>query len=300
VRARTLPATVAAALVLLLCGCAAGGAAAAPRSGLAPLRVLTSTSMWGSVARAVGGDLVSVTSLLATPGRDPHAVEATPRDLLAAQRADVVLVNGGGYDDFLARAVPSNARGRVIDALTVSRRTAGPELNEHLWYDLPTVARVAERLRDAYAARLPAHAPGFAANARRFVGGLEALQARERGLRGATAGRSAAVTEPVAGYLLAAVGLRVATPAAFAEGVEEDGEVAPAVLLRQLRLLTERRVVLLAANADVASSTVDRTLAVARDSGVPVLRSREILPPGADYLSWFGGQLDAVAQAVDR
>jgi zinc/manganese transport system substrate-binding protein len=188
----------------------------------------------------------------------------------------------------------------MIDALAVSRRTAGPRLNEHLWYDLPTVARVAERLRDAYAARLPGRSATFAANARRFLDGIRSLQQRERVLRAAGAGRSAAVTEPVTGYLLAAVGLRVATPAAFAEGVEENGEVAPAVLLHQLRLLTEHRVVLLAANADVTSTTVDRTVAVAREARIPVLEGREILPPGSGYLVWFGGQLDAVAQAVAR
>ena len=287
------------ALVLLLCGCAAGGGAAGPTSPREQLRVLTSTSMWGSVAAVVGGDRVDVTSLLDQPGRDPHAVEATPRDLLAAQRADVVLVNGGGYDDFLARAVPPSARERVLDARVVSRRTAGADLNEHLWYDLPTVARVAVALRDAFSARLPAHRAEFAGNAARFVDGVRRLEARERALRPRTAALAAAVTEPVTGYLLAAVGLRVATPAAFAEGVEEDGEVAPAVLLRQLRLLQGHRVVLLAANADVASSTVDRTVAAARSAGVPVLEGREVLPPGTAYLPWFGRQLDAVAEAVD-
>lgn len=298
-RARPLPAMVAAALVLLLTGCAAGDAAALRRTGSAPIRVLTSTSMWSGIARAIGGDEVAVTSMLETPGRNPHAVEATPRDLLAAQRADVVLVNGGGYDDFLVRIVPTAARGRVIDAVAVSRRT-GREINEHVWYDLPTVARVAEALRDAYSARLPGRSAVFTANAGRFLAGIRALEARERGLRAAAAGRAAAITEPVPGYLLAAVGLRVATPGAFAKGVEQDGEVAPAVLLQQLRLLTERRVVLLASNADVGSSTVDRTVAVARASGIPVLEGREILPPGTEYLPWFGRQLDAVARAVAR
>jgi zinc/manganese transport system substrate-binding protein len=287
-------------LVLLLCGCADGRAAADPTASSGRLRVLTSTSMWGSVARSVGGDLVAVTSLLDQPGRDPHTVETTPRDLLAAQRADVVLVNGGGYDDFLARAVPAKARERVIDAAAVSRRTAAPDLNEHLWYDLPTVARVATALRDAFSARLPAHRADFALRTARFVAAIEGLEARERVLRERTAGLAAAVTEPVTGYLLAAVGLRVATPSAFAESVEEDGEVAPAVLLRQLRLLQGRRVVLLAANADVASSTVDRTVAAARSAGVPVLEGREILPPGTGYLPWFGRQLDAVVAAVAR
>ena len=293
---------VAAALVLLLTACSAaqGGAVAAEPSGGGRIRLLTSTSMWAGVAEAVGGNAVTATALLAEPGRDPHDYEATPRDQLAALHADVVLTNGGGYDDFLARLARPVRTARLLDAVTVSRRTRGPGLNEHLWYDLPTVARVADALRAAFTELRPADGVALKARTARFLSGIRDLEARERRLRPRTAGRAAAITEPVAGYLLTAAGLRVATPEAYSASVEQTGEVAPAVLLQQLRLLADRRVVLLAADADVSSPTVDRTVQAARAAGIPVLEAREILPPGSGYLPWMRGQLAVLERAVGR
>lgn len=293
---------LAAALVLLLAACSAapGGRASAPAGADGRIRLLTSTSMWAGVARAVGGDAVTATALLADPGRDPHDYEATPRDQLAALHADVILTNGGGYDDFLARLARPVTSARRIDAVAVSRRTQGPDLNEHVWYDLPTVARVARAIRDAFTALRPADTAVFRTRTDRFLAGLRRLEARERALRPLARGRDAAITEPVAGYLLEASGLRVATPEAYSASVEQTGEVAPAVLLQQLRLLADHRVVLLAADAEVTSPTVDTTVAAARAAGVPVLAAREILPPGATYLSWMDGQLSAVERAVRR
>jgi zinc/manganese transport system substrate-binding protein len=59
-------------------------------------------------------------------------------------------------------------------------------------------------------------------------------------------------------------------------------------------------VVLLVANAEVTSPTVDRTIATARQARIPVLVAREILPRGVEYLPWLRGQVDAVARAVTR
>jgi zinc/manganese transport system substrate-binding protein len=293
---------LATALVLLLAGCTVptGGAATRGTRDDGRIRLLTSTSMWAGVARAVGGDRVAVTALLDDAGRDPHDYEATPRDQLTALHSDVLLMNGGGYDDFLARLARPVPRAKVVDVVTVSRRTADRELNEHLWYDLPTVARVAEALRDTFEALRPEERPGFEARTARFLAGVRRLEARERALRPLAGGRGAAITEPVADYLLTAAGLRIATPEAYSSGVEATGDVAPAALLQQLRLLEGRRVVLLAADADVTSPTVDRTVASARSAGIPVLQAREILPRGAGYLAWFGGQLDVVERAVRR
>jgi zinc/manganese transport system substrate-binding protein len=288
--------------VLLLAACSAPPAARTEAS-TGPngrIRLLTSTSMWAGVARAIGGDAVVATALLAEPGRDPHEYEATPRDQLAALHADVILTNGGGYDDFLSRLARQASAASRVDAVAVSRRTQGRELNEHVWYDLPTVVRVAEALRDRFTALQPAGKAGFAARTGRFVTAVERLEARERALRPRAEGRDAAITEPVAGYLLEASGLHVATPEAYSAGVEQTGEVAPAVLLQQLRLLSGRRVVLLASNADVSSSTVDRTVATARGAGIPVLEAREILPPGETYLGWMRGQVAVVERAVRR
>src|SRR3954451_24562021 len=89
-----------AAAVLLLAGCGNGAAATASYG---RVDVVASINVWGDVAATIGGDRVHVTSIVSDPAADPHSFEPTARTRLAVSRADVVIENGGGYDDFMAR-----------------------------------------------------------------------------------------------------------------------------------------------------------------------------------------------------
>ena len=80
------------ALSLALAGCAPP---VAEPSG-AP--VVTSTNVYGDLVEQIGGDRVSVTSLIDDPAQDPHSFEASARDQLAISKAELVIENGGGYD----------------------------------------------------------------------------------------------------------------------------------------------------------------------------------------------------------
>lgn len=66
-----------------------------------PLRVIATTTILADVAQNVGGDRVTVTSLVPADA-DTHAFEPSPRDALAVSEADVVLAVGAGYEAFLA------------------------------------------------------------------------------------------------------------------------------------------------------------------------------------------------------
>src|SRR5690606_27552743 len=89
----------ASALAAGACGSASGEGSAAPGGGPAP--VVTSTNVYGDVARRIGGDKVEVTSFISDPAQDPHSFEAGTRARLAVSRAAIVIRNGGGYDDFM-------------------------------------------------------------------------------------------------------------------------------------------------------------------------------------------------------
>ncbi len=84
------------ALVLSACGSGAQG-----ENSDGELTVVASTDVWGSVVRAVGGDQVDVESIIDDPATDPHSYESTPRDAATISDADLVLSNGGGYDEFM-------------------------------------------------------------------------------------------------------------------------------------------------------------------------------------------------------
>lgn len=90
------------------------------------LRVVATTTIVGDVVRAIGGDRIRLTVLLA-PGADPHGYQATPRDLVALSEADVVFVNGAGLEAGLADLV-ANATGKTV---TLADRLALRELGAH-------------------------------------------------------------------------------------------------------------------------------------------------------------------------
>src|SRR5690606_9458524 len=90
---------LAAASVIVLSGCSTS--APAQGAGEGTVQVVASTNVYGSLAAEIGGDRVTVTSLIDSVSKDPHSYEATARDRLAVQKADLVIENGGGYDSFM-------------------------------------------------------------------------------------------------------------------------------------------------------------------------------------------------------
>lgn len=308
-------------LGLVACGSsdpAPGGAApGGPTDGA--VRVVASTDVWGSVAEAVGGDRVAVTSIINSPDKDPHEYESTPTDAAAVGKAGLVLRNGGGYDEFMTKLVSASGNtAPVIDAVAVSglggAEEAGGEhagheqehehgaFNEHVWYSLPTVQKVAQKVAAELGRIDPADAGTFTANARRLDSGIAGLTGRAEAIGTAHPGARVAVTEPVPDYLLQTAKLQDVTPPEFSEAVEEGTDPPAAVLQRTLGLFTAKPPVsALVLNGQTQSPTTDQVRQAATAAGVPVVEVTETLPAGTtDYQTWMGAQVDALARALDR
>ena len=297
----------AAAAVVLLGAVLLGTTACATAAGSTDhrvVRIVASTNVWGDVASTVGGRHAQVTSLISDPAADPHEYEASARTRLAVSRADVVVENGGGYDDFLRRLVSApGTEARVVDAVSVSGAAArakatGGELNEHVWYDLPSVAKVAGRLAAVLAEADPQDAPTFRTNAAAFQGRLQQLADRVRADRAATDGAPVAITEPVPLYLLDALGAVNKTPAAFSQAVEEGDDVPVTVLRETLALFSDRAVRALVYNAQTADPQTALLRKAAQNAGVAVVPVTEILPPHTSYLQWMTGNVRAISEAL--
>lgn len=313
---RRLPALLAAGALALLglsaCSTAdtpssSGASGEAAASGSAPsgdagVTVVASTNVWGDIAQTIGGDAVTVTSIISDPDKDPHEYQADARTQLALSKADVVIENGGGYDDFVDTMLSAsdNASADVINAVDVSgfAATAGDELNEHVWYDYGTVSKVVDRIAQALSAADPANASTFAANAAAFAKGLDDLDASVATVKQAHEGARVAITEPVPLYLLENMGLDNVTPEAFSEAIEEETDVAPAVLKETTDLFADHAVSALVYNEQTSGPQSDAVLTAAKDAGVPVVPAQETLPQGMTYLSWQSGIIDQISQAL--
>jgi zinc/manganese transport system substrate-binding protein len=317
-------AAVAALAVFTVAGCGSGAEAppAAPPAEEATIPVVASTNVYGSIVQAVGGDRVTVESLIDDPAADPHSYESTPADAAAVAAARLVVVNGGGYDEFLPQLVQSSgANPTVVDVAELSglvpeeeahaaeeEHAAGEEpegehghgeFNEHFWYSLPTVQKVATQLATDLGAADPAGAAEFTANAEAFNARLAELITRAQAIGTAQPGARVAVTEPVPGYLVETAGLTDVTPPEFTEAIEEDTDPPAAALQETLALFSGDPVRALIVNAQTETPSTDQVRDAAQTAGVPVVEMTETLPEGTtDYVSWMGAEIDALAGAL--
>lgn len=281
---------------LTIAGCGSGGGDSSAGDS-DKIQVVASTNVWGSVVKAVGGDKVSVRSIIDSPKKDPHDYEPSPTDTARISEAKLTVRNGGGYDDFFDKAVKAgDEQHQSVDAVKVSGKH-GEDLNEHVFYDLPTVRKVADAIAGKLSAVDGSAAGTFKANAKRFNERIDALIGKARGI-GAGKQLSAMANESVADYLLATAGIREATPPAYAEAVEKDQDIPASAIAETDQLITGHKVNMLVDNSQTETDTSNQLRDNAKRAGIPVVKVTETLPEGVDdYLKWIDGSLDQLAGA---
>jgi zinc/manganese transport system substrate-binding protein len=283
-----------------LAGCGSDGDPDA-KAGSGKVQIVASTDVYGDIAKQVGGDDVAVTSILTHPDQDPHSFEANPRTTLAISKADVILENGHGYDDYMETMREAhNKSAPVLNAVKISGMTAPPgaELNEHVFYDLPTVQKVADELAAKLAAEDPDHASDYTARAKTFNDEIGELMAREDALKPSLQGKSIGITEPVPLYLTEALGLTNATPAEFSEAIEEGEDVGVRVLQKTLDLYSTHKVAALVYNEQTSGPVTEKVEDAAKAAKIPVVGMTETLPSGKDYITWMSDNIDDLASAL--
>ncbi len=295
---RWLTVTVTASAVLLgVTGCASTDQ---PASGTNRLTVVASTNVWGSVVRAVTGDAADVKSIITDPAADPHGYESKPADAAEVINADLVVFNGGGYDEFMSKILQSTGAPPTVEAFTLEQHKPadGAAPNEHVWYDLAVVQGVAQQVAEKLGQRDPGQAQQFAARAQSFRTELDGLAGTLASIAASHAGQRVAMTEPVAQYLITAAGLTDATPAEFLEAVEAETDPPAAAVAATTELFAQRQVRALIYNPQAETPVTSQIRTASEAAGIPVVTMTETLPENTDYRGWMSGQIDALSAAL--
>ncbi|MFI9815329.1 metal ABC transporter solute-binding protein, Zn/Mn family [Saccharothrix variisporea] len=304
---------VAAVTAVALAACGNGEA---PAGADGKIKVVASTNVWGSVVKAVGGDAVEVTSIINDPSGDPHSYESKPSDVTAVRDAKLVIFNGGGYDNFFATLLgPETESAKKIETFPLSGKADGHddhgsettatsepadghdhEVNEHVWYDLDTVRKVADQAAADLSAIAPDKKATFEANAAEFGQKVEELHSR---LDGVGKGKKVLETEPVAHYLLDTADVEDVTPESFANAVEAESDIPAAAIAEVTGLVEGKQVTALVNNTQTENTAVKGLVDKAKQAGVPVVEVTETLPEGVTgYLEWMTKQVDALEKAL--
>lgn len=283
------------AVTLLLSACASS-----TRAG-GRLDVVAAENVYGNIASQIGGHHVSVTSLLTSPSADPHLFEPSTSSGLAVADAKVVLQNGLGYDAFMTRlenAAPS--KDRVVVTMADVLDVQGTDTNPHLWYDVPTLDRIATAIAAAFSRADPSHAVAYRRGLHRFERSLAPLRRKVATIHTRFHGAPVAYTEPVPGYLVSAAGLRNLAPDSFTRPLEEGTEPSASAVAAMSQLVAQHRIRVLLYNAQAVSPLTTRLRAAAQNAGIPVVPVTETLPPHLTFQQWQLDQARALAAALAR
>ena len=291
---------IAGAAALALTGCATSSASG-NASDDGTVRVVASTNVYGSIVQSVGGKDVEVTSILSDPSQDPHSFESSAKTQLAVSKADLLVENGGGYDDFMTTlAKASGTKAATIDVAELSGLDHGGEFNEHVFYDYPTMVKLVAEVQQRLTKADSAQADTFEANAKALTAKLDDLESQTAAAKAKVDGEEVAYTEPVPGYLFDAMGLDNVTPEKFSEAIEEGDDVPPAALNETLQLFRDKTVRMLAYNEQTSSPETEQVKQAADQAGIPVVGVTETLPKGEDYVSWQQANIDAIQAALTK
>jgi zinc/manganese transport system substrate-binding protein len=145
----------------------------------------------------------------------------------------------------------------------------------------------------------PEHAAYFAARAKIFNTSLAPWFQAIASFKADFAATPIAVTEPVADYLLQAVGAQIATPFTLQAAIMNGTDPAPQDVGIQNALFTAHKIKIFVYNQQVTDPLTASFLALARKNAIPVVGVYETMPaPGYTYQSWMLAEVFALRQAV--
>jgi zinc/manganese transport system substrate-binding protein len=278
-------------------------ASAAPIRGQSPARVITTIGAeneYANVIGQIGGRCVSVSSILNNPNTDPHTFESSPSVAEEVSAAQLIVQNGVGYDSFMNKiesASPSSSR-RII---TVQTLLGLPDdtPNPHLWYNPETMPTVALAIATDLAGLDPSEASYFEANLKTFDNSLSPWVKAIVGFAAKHSGIKVATTEPVADYMLNAIGADNLTPFGLQADIMNGVDPSPQDISLQEALFTSHKVKVFVYNQQVVDSLTTSFRTAAEKAGIPVVGVYETMPtPGYDYQNWMLAEVDAIEKAV--
>jgi zinc/manganese transport system substrate-binding protein len=273
--------------------------AAPVRAAEGPIAVVAAENFYGDIARQIGGDRVSVVSVMNNPDQDPHLFETTPGIVRQIAAARIVILNGANYDSWMDKLLAAGPRGDriVVNAARLTGYKSGD--NPHLWYDPATMPAVAVALTEALAKADPAHAPDYSARLKATLAALDQVAQRVARLKAKHGGVTVTATEPVFGPMARALGLTMRNER-FQLAMMNDTEPSARDVAAFEKDLKERKVRLLIYNSQVSEKLTERLRDIAKQAKVPVIGVTETMPPNVKFQDWLLGELDALDKALSE
>ncbi len=278
------------------------------------IQVVAAENFWGSLVGQMGGNLTSVLSIVSDPNADPHEYEANTSDAVAIADANLVVVNGVGYDDWALQLIGSSDTGgqEILNVGTLNGVfvTGGIVTgNPHMWYNPLYVNHTLIAMYNDLVALQPASKAIFQqnfANLNTSEGGgaegvsIDQLYARADQIRSEFQGTVVASTESIFVYLANYTGLDLVSPPAFMEAIAEGNDPpAESVALFECQL-ESGYVKVLVYNVQTVTPITTTIKELAGENNVTTtFVSETIQPPNTSFQDWMYGEYSYLETALD-
>ena len=283
---------------LLLAACGSSNANEADTNG--KIKVVAAENFWGSIASQLGGDRVEAVNVITSPDADPHDYEPSARDGATFAQAQLVIVNGLGYDAWATKAIEASpATGReVVTVGSVVGLKAGD--NPHRWYSPSDVDRVISAVTDKLKIIKPDSAAYFDAQRADFITNkLAKYNELRTAISTKYAGTPVAATESIAVPLATDLKLDLITPVGLLNAVSEGDEPTAADKIVASGQLVAKDAKVLVVNKQNSTPDVQLMVFAARQQHIPVVEVTETLEPfSATFQDWQSAQLQSLADAL--
>ena len=298
-------------LALVLTGCGREVGSAPVDIAGRQIRVVATTGMVGDVARNVGGERVSVTTLMG-PGVDPHLYKASARDVEALDEADILFYNGlhleGRMTSIFERLSVTRPTVGVAEGIPHERLQRPPEFegawDPHVWFDVELWSSTVDAVRDALAELDPTHAATYQVNADAYRAELAALDVwvTEQIATIPPEARLLITAHDAFGYMGAAYGLEVRG----LQGTSTATEAGAADVRGLADLIVERQIKAIFVESSVPEATIEAVQAAVRSRGHEVAVGGELFSdamgsegtPEGTYVGMVRHNIETIVSAL--
>ena len=260
------------------------------------IEVVASVNQWGTVAKTLGGGNVNVTSIINSTNVDAHDYEPTTSDIAKLQKAQVIIVNGAGYDAWAVKAAQS-ANATIVNAAAVGGVNDGE--NPHVWFSADVRKAVAQAITEAYERADAAKKSDFDKLHDQWKSEENNVESKIAEVKQKSDGLAYAATESVASYLAEDMGLTDATPSGYVRATANESEPTPTDIRQFADALKSGEIKLLIVNTQEESELTGKITNAAKSANVPMVELTEQMPEQYDSLTaWMESLVDAFSQVI--
>ena len=282
--------------MLVLSGCE--GSSVGNSSGI--INVVAAENFYGDVVKQIGGDHVKVTSILSDPNVDPHVYESNVNNAKAVAKAQLVIQNGGGYDDWMDKlltASPDNSR-IVLKGFDLATKKL--EDNEHVWYSIDNMQAIAQNIKDRLKKLDASHSSSFDSNFQTFKSALDQVRQKQDEIKSTYNNAPVALTETIFLYQTDTLGLKVLTPFDFQKAIAEENDPPANAVVTAENQVKNKEVKVVIYNEQNASAITQKLQNDAKAQNIPVVPVTETMPTSKTYQSWMLDQLNNLEQSLGK